>query len=233
MATAYEQQLQQPKLHDIDFDSRLAMLVEAEASAREDRKLKRLIGSAGLPELASLEAVDYLPGRGLDKGQIAAFGTCEWVRRHQNLVIVGATGVGKTWLACAIALQACRIKMSVVFYRASALYEAFAEAIHAGSLPKLKQALNKPDILIIDDFGLGSISGLCSQILLDVVDRRMRSGSLLITSQFPTDEWHRHIPDPTIAEAIFDRVVHQAHRLELKGESMRKVRARKNMGQAS
>ncbi len=227
MAEAYERQLEQPKLHQIDFDSRLAMLVEAEAQARDGRVLKRLIYNADLPESASLEDVDHRPGRGLDKIQLASLASCEWVRRKQNLILIGATGVGKTWLACAFGYQACRLRIPVLFYRASDLYEEIAEAAHTGALPKLKQALTKPNILIIDDFGLGEMNLASAQVLLDVIDRRMRASSLIITSQFPTDAWHGLFPDQTIADAILDRVVHQAHRLDLKGDSMRKLRAKK------
>lgn len=225
MAAAYESQLDQPKLHDISFDDRLAMIVDAEVNSRESRKLKSLVAAATMPEIASLEDVDYRPARELDKSTIASFATCEWIRRQQNLIIHGKTGAGKTWLACAIGHQACRQKMQVAFYRASDLYDAIALAGHDGSLPKLRLALTKPALLILDDFGIGEISPSVAQVLLDVVDRRMRSTSLLITSQYPTDEWHAFLPDPTIADAILDRVVHQAHRIRIKGESMRKLRA--------
>lgn len=125
--------------------------------------------------------------------------------------------------------QACRLKMPVAFYPASGLYEAIGEAVHDGSLPKLKLALTKPSLLILDDFGLGEMSASAAQILLDVVDRRMRTGSLLITSQYPTEKWHSFFPDPTIADAVLDRIVHQAHRMQLKGESLRKYQGRKKL----
>jgi DNA replication protein DnaC len=173
--------------------------------------------------------VDYGAARGLDKSHVASLAGCEWVRQKLNLVIVGATGVGKTWLASAFGTQACRLGMPVVFYRASDLYGEIAVAMHDGSLPKLKAELIKPSLLILDDFGLGDISSSAAQILLDVVDRRMRSGSLLITSQYPTEQWHGLFPDPTIADAILDRVVHQSHRLTLKGDSMRKLKAKHTM----
>jgi DNA replication protein DnaC len=226
MAEAYDLQHQQPKLYQLGFDDRFSMLVEHEASARESKKLNRLIRAAGFPEAASLEDVDYGASRGLDKSHVASLAGCEWIRQKLNLVIVGATGVGKTWLASAFGSQACRLGMSVVFHRASELYGDIAMAMHDGSLPKLKAELIKPSLLILDDFGLGDISSSAAQVLLDVVDRRMRSGSLLITSQYPADQWHGLFPDPTIADAILDRVVHQSHRLTLKGDSMRKLKAK-------
>lgn len=229
MAEAYDLQAQQPKLYQLGFDERFSMLVEHEASARESKKLNRLVRAARFPEPAALEDVDYGASRGLDKSQVASLAGCEWVRQKLNLVIVGATGVGKTWLASAFGTQACRLGMPVVVYRASDLYGEIALATHDGSLPKLKAELIKPNLLILDDFGLGDITPSAAQVLLDVIDRRMRSGSLLITSQYPTEQWHGLFPDPTIADAILDRVVHQSHRLTLKGESMRKLKAKQAM----
>ena len=229
MAEAYSVQLQQPKLHQLSFDDRFGLLVEYEASERESKKLKRLVRGAGFPETATLEDADYRPSRGIDKALVASLASCEWVRQQLNLVILGATGVGKTWLACAFGSQVCRLRLPVAFFRASDLYGEIAVAAHDGSLPKLKADLIKPSLLIIDDFGLGEITPQAAQVLLDVVDRRMRTGSLLITSQFPTDQWHGFFPDPTVADAILDRVVHQAHRIALKGESMRKLQAKQKM----
>ena len=229
MADAYDLQHQQPNVYSMGFDDRFALLVEHEASARESKKLKRLIQVARFPESAVMEDLDYSAARELDKSHVSALAGCEWVRQKLNLVIVGATGVGKTWLACAFGTQACRLGMSVAFHRASELYGEIAVALHDGSLHKLKSELNKPNLLVLDDFGLGEISASVAQVLLDVVDKRMRSGSLLITSQYPTKEWHGLFPDPTVADAILDRVVHQSHRLAVKGESMRKLQSQKRL----
>ena len=174
MADAYDMQLQQPKLHDVSFDDRFAMLVDYEASEREARKLKRLIRGAGMPEAASFEDVEYKVNRGLDKAQLASLASCDWIRRQQNLIIQGATGVGKTWLACAFGQQACRLKMPVLFYRASDLYGTINQSLLDGSLPALKLSLSKPSLLILDDLGLGEMNQHASQFLLDVIDRRMR-----------------------------------------------------------
>lgn len=229
MAEALSRQMDTPGQQQLSFEERIGILVEHEWSERESRKLKRLIRGAALPEAACLEDVDYRASRNLDKGFIASLASCEWVRRRQNLVILGATGVGKTWLACAFATQACRLKMAVGFYRASDLFNDIAAATLDGSLPRLKVSLSKPQLLVLDDFGIGSMTVQAAHVLLDVVDRRMRSGSLLITSQYPTDQWHGFFPDPTIADAVLDRVVHQAHRIQLKGESMRKLQGRKRL----
>ena len=229
MADALSTQMDTPSLQQFSFEDRLGMLVEREWAERENKKLKRLIKGAALPEPANLEDLDSRASRQLDRSLVSSLSTCEWINRRQNLIILGATGVGKTWLACAFGTQACRLKLSVVFYRASDLYADIGSAMLDGSLPKLKAALIKPQLLVLDDFGIGNLNAQAAHVLLDVVDRRMRSGSILITSQYPTDQWHGLFPDPTIADAILDRVVHQAHRLQLKGESMRKLRAAKRM----
>lgn len=231
MADALARQMEQPRLHDLGFEERLSLLVDFEWTERQSRKLKRLISSAGLPEAANLEALDFRAARGLDKSQVASLGSCDWIRRQQNLIILGATGAGKTWLACAFANQACRSKFVAKFYKASDLFSDINLAMLDGSLPKLKLALSKPSLLLIDDLGVGEMTAGIAHVLLDIVDRRMRTGALLITSQYPPEQWHFMFPDPTVADAILDRIVHQAHRVNLKGESMRRTLARSRMKQ--
>jgi len=227
-AETYDLQLQQPKINSLSFDERLALLVDAEVAARENRRLTRLVRSAGLPEPASLEEIDLRPGRGLDKGYIATLASCEWIRRQQPVIVVGPTGAGKTWIASALVNQACRLRMSAKWYHMNDLLEDIATASADGSLPKLKKALAKPMLLVLDDFGLGAIDQEAATVMLNVVDRRLRAGgALLLTSQFPVDKWHSLFPDPSVADAILDRIVHSAHVLTMKGESMRKLRARK------
>lgn len=227
-AETLELQLQQPKINNLSFIERLALLAEAEVAARESRRLTRLVRSAGLPEPASIEDIDFRPGRGLEKGYIATLATCEWVRRQQPVIVVGPTGAGKTWIASALVNQACRLRMSAKWYHMHDLLEDIATASADGSLPKLKTMLAKPTLLVLDDFGLGSIDQEAATVMLNVVDRRLRSGgALLLTSQFPVEKWHGLFPDPSVADAILDRIVHAAHVLTVGGESMRKVRARK------
>ncbi len=230
MAQGYELQAEQPKLHQLAFDDRLGLLLEAEVAARKSRKLNRLVKVATFPETASLEDLDLRASRGLDKAFVASLSTCSWISRRQNLIIVGATGLGKSWLASALGQQACRLGMSVCFHRVSDLYTAIAESQLDATLPKLKASLLKPDLLILDDFGIGEMTPLCAQVLYDTAERRIRTGSLLVTSQYPTDKWHSFFPDPTIADAVLDRTVHQAHRIQLKGESMRKLRGKALLG---
>lgn len=230
MAEAYQRQLSTPSLQEASFDDRFAMLVDLEVSHRTSRKLKRLVTRAHMPELATIEELEVKAGRGLEKATINSLSTCEWVRNHLNLLIVGPTGVGKTFLACAFGTEVCRQRMSVIFYKVSDLLDDVASAEVEGSLAKLKNNLSKPDLLILDDLGIGTISDSAAQFLLSVVDRRMRSTSLLITSQWPTDAWHGFFPDPTVADAILDRIVHSSHRITISGESMRKQQAKKRLG---
>lgn len=232
MTQTYELQLEQPKLHQLAFDERFGLLLEAESAARKSRKLNRLVKAATLPELASVEDIDHRASRGLDKSVIASLATCAWVKRRQNVMILGATGVGKSWLASALAHQACRLDLQVGWHRASELYTSIAEAQVDASLAKLKAALCKPELLVLDDFGIGDMTPLAAQVLLDVAERRTRTGSLLITSQYPMEKWHDFFPDPTIADAVLDRIVHQAHKIQLKGESMRKLRGKAALASA-
>lgn len=229
MARAYEAQLEQPSHHNESFDDRFAMLVEQTAAYRESAKLHNLVKKARFPETASIEQIDFRANRGVDKSQITSLATCEWIRRQQNMFVLGATGVGKTWIACAFGMQACRSRLSTSFYKAADLWERISNSEIDGSLKDLKAELVKFRLLIIDDFGIGDISPKSAMVFFDVIDRRMKSGSLLITSQYPTDKWHGFFPDPTVADALLDRIVHASHRLQLKGESMRKLRAREQM----
>lgn len=229
MAEAYQSQIKQPKLHQIGFDDRFAMLVDFEESERLSKKLKRLIKVAKFPESASLEDINEHASRGVDKKQIASLANCEWIRKQLNLIIVGPTGVGKTWLASAFGSQACRQNIPTMYYRCSSLYSDIMTSVRDGSLPNLKTKLIKPPLLILDDFGMRTMTSEVAETLYEIMDDRVRSGSLIITSQYPTDQWHTHFPDPTLADAILDRLIHSSHRINLKGESMRKVQARRRM----
>jgi DNA replication protein DnaC len=174
----YERQRDNPASADLSFDERLSFLADLEISQRKNRKLKRLVASAKMPELATLEEVDFSAGRGLDKAMIASLGSCDFIRQNLNLIIVGPTGVGKTFLGCAIGTEACRQRLSVSFRNVSDLLEDIALADADGSTSKLKQTLSKPDLLILDDFGIGTINEQSAQFLLSIVDRRMRTSSV-------------------------------------------------------
>lgn len=226
MAKAYRDQLEQPRMQELPFDDRLGLMVDRELSERENRKLSRLLKQAKLRYAAHLEDVDYRSSRGLDKQVIAGLAGCAWISQQQNLLLTGATGTGKSWLACAFGSQACRQGYSVIYKSASKLYEELQIAIGDGSLPKYRTALSKVHLLILDDFGLAPVEPTVGYTLLDIVDQRMQTGSLIITSQFPTEHWHSMFNDATLAEAILDRIVHRSHRIGLKGESLRKQAAK-------
>lgn len=187
MAKAYREQLEQPSKQQLSFDDRLGLMVDHELNDRENRKLQRLLKQAKLRYAAHLEDVDLHSSRGLDAQVIAGLTNCDWISRQQNLLLTGATGTGKNWLACAFGSQACRQGYSVIYKSASKLYEELQTAIGDGSLPKYRTMLSKARLLILDDFGLAPVKPVVGYTLLDIVDSRMQTGSLIITSQFPTE----------------------------------------------
>lgn len=228
MASAYEQQLNNPDLQSQSFEVRIGLLMEAEICSRNHRKIERLLKNARLRESqASLEDIEYISGRGLDRSVIMGLADCDWLRRRQNLIITGATGTGKTWLACAFGNQACRLGMVTSYWTATDLFSNIILSHADGTLQKLRNQLIKTQLLIVDDLGIGGISSEVGPTLLEVVDRHSRNGSLVITSQYPKEKWHDLFSDPTIADAILDRIIHKSHVIKLGGESMRKIKARK------
>lgn len=232
MADALERQFGQPRLQESSFDDRLDMLIDAERLARENRRLARLLKHAQLKVQAAPEDIDYRAGRGLDKRQVSALLGCAWILQQQHLIITGPTGVGKTWLACAFAQQTARQGLPVLYRRLPRLLEELEVARETGGLPKLRTQLAKFNLLVLDDWGVVPITTRGRQDLLEIVDDRAGNGSLLITSQLPVTEWHAYLVDPTLADAILDRIVHSAHRITLQGESMRKLRSRPNQSKS-
>lgn len=223
MLDALEQQHAQPETHDLSFDERLALLVEREVLHRENRRLARLLKAAKLRVQACIEDIDYRHPRGLEKPRMAELASCDWIRRSHNLCITGPTGCGKTWLACAVGNQACRQGLSVRYLRLPTLFEELRIAHGDGSYPRLMNRLLKMDLLILDDWGIQKITSAQRQDLMEVIEDRHGRRSTLITSQLPTDHWHDYIGEATLADAILDRLLHGSHRLNLRGESMRKT----------
>ena len=223
MATAFEEQQTNAAVTSLPFDDRFSLLVDREQTWRENRRLTRLLREAKLKSSqACVEDIRYGGGRKLDKSLMAQLASCQWIRQHQNLVLTGATGCGKTWLACAFGNAACRQGLSAFYVRAPRLFEELRIAHGDGSFGKRLSALAKTDLLVLDDWGLAPLNQAQRNDLLEVIDDRVGSRATLITSQLPIDHWHAYLNDPTLADAILDRVLHAAHKVTLTGESLRK-----------
>jgi DNA replication protein DnaC len=227
MAEAFERQLSQAASHDeMSFEERFSLIIDYEQTWRENRRLERLLKKARLKQQACVEDIDYSHKRGLEKRQMVQLASCEWIRQHRNVCITGSTGTGKTWISCALGNAACRQGLSVFYIRVSRLFEELKIAHGDGSFPRRMAQLAKVDLLIMDDWGLAPLARAERHDLLEIMEDRHGSRSTIITSQLPVENWHEYINDPTIADAVLDRVVHNAHKIALKGESMRKTKGR-------
>jgi DNA replication protein DnaC len=223
MARAFEEQLTLATADTLPFAERLGLLVDRELTWRDSKRLERLLKAARLKSAqACLEDIDYRTSRGLDRRLVASLASCDWVRNTQNLILTGPTGVGKTWLACALGHQACRQGFSVVYLRLPRLFEDLRVAHADGSFGRRLAQLARTDVVICDDWGLTPLDQAARADLLELLDDRVGTRSTVITSQLPVEHWHTYLADPTLADAILDRLVHQAHKLSLKGESLRK-----------
>jgi len=222
MAMAFEQQLTQPAIEELSFEERFALLLDQEILYRDNRRLARLLKAAKLRSNACVEDIDYRHPRGIDRSFMSTLASCQWVQRHHNLCITGPTGSGKTWLACALGNQTCRQGLSVRYFRLPRLFEMLRIAHGDGSYPRLMNQLAKTDLLILDDWGIQKTAAAQRNDLMEVIEDRHGLRSTLIASQLPIEHWHEYIGEATLADAILDRLLHQAHRLPLKGESMRK-----------
>jgi DNA replication protein DnaC len=222
MAAAFEQQLAQPAAEELAFEERFGLLLDQEILHRDNRRLSRLLKTAKLRLNACVEDIDYRHPRGIDRSFMSTLASCQWVQRYHNLAITGPTGSGKTWLACALGNQTCRQGLSVRYFRLPRLFEMLRIAHGDGSYPRLMNQLAKTDLIILDDWGIQKIAPAQRNDLMEVIEDRHGLRSTLIASQLPIEHWHDFIGEATLADAILDRLLHTAHRLPLKGDSMRK-----------
>ena len=224
MAKAMAEQLASPQVQNLSFEERLGLLVDRELTERHSRQLTNRLRRARLRHDACIEDIDFRAPRGLDKDLVLSLADGRWVREHLGILITGPAGVGKSWIACALAHSACRHGHNASYRRLPRLMTELAIARADGTYPKLLASLAKTDVLVIDDFGLAKLSAENRRDLLEITEDRYGIRSTVITSQLPVENWHDIIADPTLADAILDRLVHSAYQLNLKGESMRKRR---------
>jgi DNA replication protein DnaC len=226
MAAALADQSVTPDITDLSFEERLGLLVDREMTERDNRRMSSRLRRARLRHNAILEDLDYRHSRGLDKGLVQSLAGCQWVKEHLNVLITGPTGVGKTWLACALAHKACREGYTAQYVRLTRLMRELTIAKGDGQYSKLLTNLAKVDVLILDDWGLMKLSAENRRDLLEVLEDRHGRRSTIATSQLPIEEWHGVIGDATLADAILDRLVHNAYKINLRGESIRKRQAK-------
>ena len=226
MLSALEEQIKMPDIEKLSFDERFGLLIDRELIDRQNRRFKTRLRKAKLRQNACLEDIDFRHPRGLDRSLIMQLASGPWIKEANNLIIVGPTGVGKTYLACALAHKACQQDYSALYFRLPRLLQQLDIAKGDGRYGKLLKSFAKTNLLIIDDWGLKKLIKEQSHDLLEIFEDRHRLGSTLITSQLPVDHWHEIIGNPTLADAILDRLVHNAYRINLKGESMRKKKSK-------
>jgi DNA replication protein DnaC len=223
MEQSFEDQMRLPNFRELSFEERIAHMLNNEATWRENRRLERLLKAAKLREKACMEDIDFSPTRNLDKSAVASLSTCDWIRRGQNLIITGPTGAGKTWLACALGNQACRKGLKTKFFRIPLLLEELSDSHKDLTYRRKLNQFSKLDLLILDDFGLSKYDSNARRDLLEVTEARSGLRSTIITTQLPVEKWHDFLSsgNPSVADAIIDRLIGSSHRIVLKGDSMR------------
>ncbi len=222
MLEGLQDQTQQSAIESLGFEERLGLLVDREITHRLDRRLKNRLHQAKLKQNACLEDVNYQANRGLDKALLQSLQDCKWIKNHLNILITGPTGVGKSWIACALAHQACRAGYTAIYQRIPRLFQELPLAKGDGSYSKRLNRLGKTDVLLLDDWGLSKLTAEQRRDLLEILEDRHGSRSTIVTSQLPLDQWHNSVGDATLADAIMDRLVHNAYKIKLEGESLRK-----------
>ena len=225
MAQALADQIKNTDFNDYSFEERLGLLVEYEWTYRQNKRLAILLKQAKLRLGACMEDIDYVRPRGLDRGLMKSLANCQWINAHQNVIITGPTSIGKTFIACALANAACRQSFTARYYRLPRLLQDMALARADGTYSKVLSRLAKTDLLILDEWGMAPFNDVQGRDLLELVDDRHQLHSTIIVGQIPMEHWHQLLPDPTVADAILDRLVHNAHKIKLDGDSMRKILA--------
>lgn len=226
MAKAFEEQRSQPGMQELDFEERLGLLVDREQTEQENRRLQTRLRKAKLSQSACWEDVDWRSRRGLDKSLLTTLASCEWIRSRLNVILTGPTGVGKSYLACALGQKACREGYSVEYHRVPRLFPELSLGKGDGRYGTVLRRLARTDLVILDDWGLYPFTEESRRDLLEILEDRCGKRSTLVTGQLPIEQWHQAIGDPTLADAILDRIVHDAYKINLQGESMRKRKAR-------
>lgn len=223
---ALEDQLHRGQASDLSFEERLALLIDSEWDARQSRRTDRRLHEAKLKHGTGAEGIDFRYPRGLDKSVVLDLLNCAWVRAGRNVILTGATGLGKTWIACALADRACREGFSAIYYRVPRLLQELALARADGSYLKQLGKMSRTDLLVLDDWGLAPLDGAGQHDLLEVIDDRAGQRSTLVTSQLPIPKWHGMVTDPSVADAMLDRIIGASVQIALKGESIRKNKGR-------
>lgn len=225
MARAFADQMQCPDMAQLCFEERFGLIVDYQITDQENRRMQNRLKNAKLRLSASIEDLDFRQGRGVDRSQIMALAGNQWVKSHHNILVTGPTGAGKSYLACALAQKACRDGHSVLYQRVPKLLQEIAVSRLDGRYNKLIAPINKCEVLILDDLLISPVSRDEQRELLEIVEERYDRKATVITSQLPVKAWHDAMQDPTLADAILDRLVHNAYKLELKGESMRRKKS--------
>jgi DNA replication protein DnaC len=226
MRKALEEQLQMADIDKLSFEERFGLLVDREMTERDDRRLKTRLKKAKLRHQASMEDIDFSQPRGLDKQLLLSLASGEWLKAHYNVFIMGPTGIGKSYLACALAQKACRQGYSALYLRLPKLFADLSLAKGDGRYNKLLAGFARTDLLVLDDWGLSKLNKEQQRDFLEIIEDRYGIHSTVITSQVPVSHWHEVIDDPTLADSILDRLVHNAYQINLKGESMRKKKTK-------
>lgn len=228
MLESLQEQLQQSDMQALSFEDRVSLMIDREWWLRENNRIKKRLKDANLRQTASMEDIDYEPTRGLSKAVMQALSSCQWVRESQNILLMGPTGTGKSFVASALGHKSCLEGFTVRYVRCSRLFQELAVARGDGRYLKLIKQISKAQVLILDDWGVSPMNDTYRRDLLEILDDRHQHSSTIVTSQLPLQYWHDFIGDPTLADAILDRLIHNSHKIELKGESMRKKKSTLN-----